>query len=449
VSPLSGRTFSVVALGCRTNHYEADAIVSMLERRGAVFLPRSSEPDIVLIFTCSVTSAADAKTRKFIRRARRSTPEAVIVACGCSAQELAPGEAAALGADVVVGNRVKGAIPDALESWFRSPGGGGFLTLRDDGLAESRRWDDLRLDGPRLGTRAFVKVQDGCSRRCSYCAVPGLRGAEASRAPDDILSEVSRVIESGCAEVVLTGIHLGGYRHGGMGLAGLIDALSYVPGLVRLRLGSLEPFAVDADLLRALTGSPVFCPHLHLPLQSGDDAVLLMMRRGYDAAGFTRAADSVRRALGDDAHLSTDLIVGFPGESDGAFERSLSLLESLGFGRVHVFPFSPRAGTEAALMEGRVEPAAVRERVSRAAALAGRLLSKYASRWLGLDDRALIEKCEGGVVSGWTTHYLRAYAKGRENFIGREILINPKSEIGGILFMDGIEPRDIHNFSHD
>jgi threonylcarbamoyladenosine tRNA methylthiotransferase MtaB len=349
----------------------------------------------------------------------------------------------------VVGNRVKGAIPDALESWFSSPGGGGVLTLRDDNLGESRRWDELRLDGPRLGTRAFVKVQDGCSRRCSYCAVPGLRGAETSRDLADVLGEVSRVVESGCAEVVLTGIHLGGYRYGGTGLAGLIDALSSVPGLVRLRLGSIEPFAVDSDLLRALAESPVFCPHLHLPLQSGDDGVLRMMRRGYDASGFVRTADSVRRALGGDVHLSTDLIVGFPGESDDAFGRSLGLLESIGFGRVHVFPFSPRAGTDAALMEERVEPSVVRERAARAASLAGRLLSKYASRWLGAEDRVLVEESGGGVASGWTTHYLRAYAKGCENFIGREILVNPKSEIGGILFMDGIEPRDTHNFSRD
>ncbi|MDR3255251.1 MAG: MiaB/RimO family radical SAM methylthiotransferase [Synergistaceae bacterium] len=449
MSAITGRTFSVVALGCRTNHYEADAVVSMLERRGALFTPYPGSPDIVFLFTCSVTSVADAKTRKLLRRARRANPSAVIVACGCSAQELDDEELSRLGVDIVVGNRMKQEIPDALEGWFEAPVRAGVLSLRADDVSENKQWDELFLDRPRIGTRAFVKVQDGCSRSCSYCAVPRLRGAQTSRAPADVREEVSRVIASGCVEVLLTGIHLGGYEFGGTNLAGLIDLVSSIPGLARLRLGSIEPFAVGGDLLRAMKESPVFCRHLHIPLQSGDDSVLRMMRRGYDSADFSRIVGSVRRTLGDDVHLSTDLIAGFPGETDEAFGRSLGLLESAGFGRVHVFPFSPRAGTDAASMERRPGQQAVRERVSRAVALSERLLSGYASRWIGRSDTALVEKSERGLASGWTTHYIRVYVKAGKNFVGREILINPKSEIRGILLTEGIEPLDIVDFSHE
>jgi threonylcarbamoyladenosine tRNA methylthiotransferase MtaB len=448
---VAGKTFSVVALGCRTNRYEAEALASMLERRGAVFSP-SGSPDIVIVLTCSITSVADSKTRKLLRRARRTYPSAVIVACGCSVQRLASGEAESLGVDILAGNRMKHEVPDALETWF-SDGGEkrkAVLELRDAGIESNTSWDDLSLDRPRTRTRAFVKIQDGCSMRCSYCIVPRVRGPETSRGAGEVFGEISGIAGSGCVEVVLTGIRLGGYRDADVGLSGLIASLSSIHGLRRLRLGSLEPFAVNVELLRAISSSPIFCPHLHLPIQSGDDGVLARMRRGYDLAGFRRTVDMVREALGDDVHISTDLIVGFPGETDAAFEMSLSAMEDIGFGKVHVFPFSPRSGTDAAMMDGRVPPRLVRERITRTAALSDRLLSRYAARWVGASDVILAEESSGRVVSGWTSHYLKACAMspGR-NFEGTEISINPKSEIRGILLGEGITSEDLTSFPNE
>ncbi|MDR1515201.1 MAG: MiaB/RimO family radical SAM methylthiotransferase [Synergistaceae bacterium] len=471
---LAGKTFSLLVLGCRTNFYEAEALASMLERRGAVHLSRPSEPaDIVIILTCSVTSIADAKTRKFIRRARRLNASAVIAACGCSVQRLASDEAAKLGADILIGSRMKGKLPDILEERFDSRerlslgrGTASFdrevIELRDMNIGENTDWDDLSLDRPRLRTRAFVKVQDGCGRRCSYCVVPFVRGAETSRPVADVIREVSGIVESGCGEVVITGVHLGAYKSGEVGLAGLIESLSAINGLRRLRMGSLEPFAVSGELLAALRESPIFCPHLHLPLQSGDDGILARMRRGYGADRFRRMLDGVRAALGDGVHISTDLIVGFPGETDEAFANSLDFLEEARFGKVHVFPFSGREGTDAARMSGGVRPDLIKERAARAAELSGRLLSRYASRSIGSPEEIFCEFSEafrrrlpqdagGGeclsVVSGWTKRYLKVYAlsPGR-NLEGREIITSPKSEIGGILLGEGITQEDIRVF---
>lgn len=471
---LAGKTFSVHVLGCRTNFYEAEALASMLEIKGASFLKESPNPaDIVIILTCSVTSIADAKTRKLIRRARRANKSAVIAACGCSVQQISPEEAAELGADILIGSRMKRALPDILEEWFaplEGPSavcrGREVIVLRDRDIGKNREWDGLSLDRPRLRVRAFVKVQDGCDRRCSYCVVPFVRGAEASRPLPDVIREVSGIVGSGCGEAVLTGVHIGAYDSGGTGLAGLIRSLSGIKGLRRLRMGSLEPFAVNSGLLCALKDSPVFCPHLHLPVQSGDDEVLARMRRGYGADWLRGMIGMVREALGDDVHISTDLIVGFPGETDGAFERSLRMLEELGFGRVHVFPFSPREGTDAAAMDGRVRPELIKERVARAVDLSGRLLSRFASRRIGMEEEIFCESSEafvprphgepretdgGGalsLVSGWTRRYLKAYTLSPgHDFEGSEIAISPKSEIGGILLGDGIAREDIRVLS--
>ncbi|MDR3332507.1 MAG: MiaB/RimO family radical SAM methylthiotransferase, partial [Synergistaceae bacterium] len=388
---VAGRTFSIIVFGCRTNHYEGEALASMLEARGALNVPaETGGADIIIAVTCSLTSAADAKARKTLRRLRRENGGAVIVLCGCYAQAAAD-DVRAMGADILAGSGLKHRIPDALEDFLST---GGFIELRRAmNGSVSASWDALSLDRPRLHTRAFVKVQDGCDRRCSYCAVPGLRGPQISRDPDEIRGETEMIVESGCREVVLTGICLGSYKYGDTTLAKLVSDISRIPGLSRLRFGSLEPYAANDDLLRAISESDVFCPHLHLPLQSGDDGVLAAMRRGYAASDFARILESVRSRLGDETHVSTDLMVGFPGESDEAFENSLTFAQNVGLGRVHVFPFSPREGTRAASMPGQVPRQVVRERTKRAIDISEGLLSSYAKRWVG---RGVSVLAEGG-----------------------------------------------------
>jgi len=380
-----------------------------------------------VVLTCAVTGPAEAKCRRAVRRLRALAPLAPVVACGCAAQ--ASAEALLLsGASAVVGNRRKAEIPDLLESLLSEEGKGegaegrtkGSLLLAPD-LASSRRWDDLVLDRPRLHLRAFLRIQEGCDRACAYCIVPLLRGPSVFRDPRAVAEEAERVAAAGCAEIVLTGVCLAG----GQGrLPAILRALAPIRGIRRLRFGSIEPFAVDEEFLRALEDLP-FCPHLHLPLQSGDDGVLARMRRGYRAVDFARTTERIRDRFGDRIHLGTDLLVGHPGEDEGAFERSLAFVRSLGFGRLHVFPFSPRAGTPAARDPDRVPTGRIRERADRALALARESLEAYAARFVGERVEVLVEEVgpegsrepEGGgrprggtvarTASGLSPHYLR------------------------------------------
>jgi len=262
---------------------------------------------------------------------------------------------------------------------------------------------------------------------------------------DDAVAEAARIIANGVCEIILTGVQLGGYESGDVTLAGLVAGISRVPGLKRLRLGSIEPFSIKEELMVALRDSETFCPHIHLPLQSGDDGVLSAMRRGYNASEFAEAVSMTRKYLGEDAHISTDLIVGFPGESEAAFERSLRLLESLALGKIHVFPYSPRAGTDSAAMK-RLPPPIVNERTDRALALAEKLLREYAASMVGRTDSILVENVRRGVSSGWSRHYLRTYMRLRDtkkNLIGNELIVCPKISIGSILLCEGVDREKI------
>jgi threonylcarbamoyladenosine tRNA methylthiotransferase MtaB len=426
----------------------------MLENCGAVFNPNEAEseysPDIIAVLTCSITSAADNKTRKILRRVRRENPSSLILACGCWAQTVSSDEAESIGVDILIGNRLKGSTLESIDRWFESKGY--FLERRAE-VSGNKLWDELSVDRPRMHTRAFIKIQDGCNRACSYCAVPSLRGAEVSRDPDKICEEIQSVIASGCAEIILTGIHLGGYSCCGTSLADLVRKISSIEGLRRLRFGSLEPFAVTDELLLALADSEVFCRHLHLPVQSGDDSILLSMRRGYTSKEFARITGMTKSILGDDAHISTDLIVGFPGESERAFSNSLSLLSDLGLGRVHVFPYSERRNTAAAVMDGAVGRGEIKERTSRAIGLSARLLSDYAKCWLNRTDSVLIESSEDGLASGWSEHYLKVYTADlkstKKDVSGNVLEVCPEREVRGILLGRGVDDRYVLSSSED
>jgi threonylcarbamoyladenosine tRNA methylthiotransferase MtaB len=447
---ISGAKFCVIISGCRVNHYEGEALASMLESRGAECVLSSNEgADIIIMVTCSLTSTADAHARKTLRRVRRENERAVIVVCGCHAQRAGAEDLRSLGANMLVGNGFKHMIPDALERFLADRS---FIEIRES-FDDSRRrgqgqksaeWDDLFLDRPRLHTRAFVKVQDGCDTRCAYCAVPNLRGSRISREPSRIIEEISSIIDSGCREVVLTGVHLGSYRSGETSLAGLVRRVSEIPGLSRLRFGSLEPFAASEDLLRALSESVVFCPHLHLPLESGDDGILRAMRRGYDSSGFARGLDAIREFLGDDVHISTDVMVGFPGEGNEAFDNSVRFLEKFSFGRVHVFPFSPREGTPAASMPDSIPRSVVRERVRTIIGVSERLLSSYAGRFVGRECRVVAENGDAKVTSGWNRHYVKVFSRvPRMDSTWTELSLVPERQVGGTLLCAGVEPEDI------
>lgn len=398
---LRKKTFSITVQGCRTNLYEADAIMRSLERHGAYHYEK--RPDFAIIVSCSITATADKKCRKLIRKLRREHPDVVILATGCYVQQLTDEQLDELGIDIAVGNRQKHLIPDLLEEYFAS-GGRPSSTYSEDIMTDDT-WDTLELDCPRLHTRAFLKVQDGCEHFCSYCIVPYVRGKSVCRDFNDAIDEAKRIVSAKCPEIVLTGVHLGLYEK----LPELVRQMGKIEGLKRIRFGSIEPMAVTDSLLDAIAETPAFCRHLHIPLQSGDDTILQKMNRGYTAADFERVVERVRNKLGEDTHISTDFMLGFPGEDEAAFARSLAFAEKMQFGKMHVFPYSPREGTVAANWE-RPDESCVNEREKKAIALANKLHTSYCARWLNKPVEILVEDITDGKVNGLTPEYVRVIA---------------------------------------
>lgn len=436
---LEGKTFSVHIQGCRTNQYEGEAIAASLEKAGAVY--SSGRADITVVVSCTVTAVADRKCRKLIRRIRRNNPDSLIIVCGCYAQRMTESEKESLGVDILVANRMKHRITELALGWFEKSEERPCITILNEGILEDGSWDDLSLDRPRLHTRAFLKVQDGCSHFCSYCIVPYVRGKPVSRNLNDALSEAERIVGSGCPEIVLTGVHLGLYED----LPLLVKKIGSIRGLKRLRFGSIEPFAVDDKLLESIAETETFCRHLHLPLQSGDDGVLASMRRGYTAQGFRQIVQKIRNKLGSEIHLSTDLMVGFPGEDGSAFQNSLKFTEEIGFGKMHVFNYSPREGTDAALMScpPREE---VRERMELALKTAESLHKEYCSSWTGKDIEILVESVKGATVTGLARNYIRVAAAYEGARAGDEITVKAGVYTNGVL-TSGIQVGSVPDIS--
>ena len=432
---LCDRTYSVHIQGCRTNQYEGEAIAALLEKAGGIH--SQDMPDITVIVSCTITAAADRKCRKLIRRLRRENPRSLIILCGCYAQRMSDAEREALGVDVLVGNRVKHMIPEIASDWLEKKEGRSSLSLFKEDIMTGGSWDELLLDRPRLHTRAFLKVQDGCSHFCSYCIVPYVRGRPVSRNVNDAVEEAERIVRSGCPEIVLTGVHLGLHED----LPVLVRRIGSIEGLKRLRFGSIEPFAVDGEFLDAIAKTETFCRHLHLPLQSGDDSVLAAMRRGYTTGGFREITDNIRDKLGNEIHLSTDLMVGFPGEDEEAFEKSIKFIKDIGFGKVHVFNYSPREGTDAALMQCPPEKD-VRKRMERALSTAETLHRDYCSRWIGKEVEILVEEKTEGIVRGLTRNYIRADTFSEKAGTGKEVRFIPERYVKGVLASGTVEGCD-------
>lgn len=411
---LNGTKIFVHVFGCRSSLCEGEYIAGALASMGASITETlSGAISGAAIVTCSVTQEAERKCRQLVRRVRRILgSDGVLAVCGCWSQGLDGESARELGIDILAGSRGKSLIPEAVINMLKT--GRSFIDLRTQDIFTPSEWEELSIDSPVMHSRAFMKIQDGCNHFCSYCIIPYMRGRPVSRPRENILAEIRRLITNGCREVVFTGIHLGIYGQDREdSLAGLIREASRIDGLSRLRLGSLEPFCLSDDLLEALSECGAFCPHLHLPLQSGDDGVLSSMRRGYSARDFVRVCESARAVLGQDLHISSDILVGFPGETEEAFRNTLDVMRTAGLGRVHVFPYSERRGTIAAAMAGQIPHDVKISRTSRAIALGRELYDEYVKRFVGREVEVLIEAGN----KGHTRHYVEAYCEGVSNEI--------------------------------
>ncbi|HPC75422.1 MAG TPA: MiaB/RimO family radical SAM methylthiotransferase [Synergistales bacterium] len=432
IEGLKGVKVRILHMGCRTNLFESEALGCAFREAGAL-TPRQGSFDAAVVVTCSVTSEADRKCRQIIRRLRREGPEALIVAAGCWAQRASPGEARELGVDCLVGNRLKHRIPAVVaEMLGQGPPSAAPRVFRADVQGELG-WEPLSLSGIRTRTRAFVKIQDGCDHRCSYCIIPDLRGRPVDRPGEDILKEVRILASSGCAEVVFTGVNLGLFgRSRGTFLGEIVRKTAEVEGIKRIRFGSIEPFCLDEPLLEILAGTSQFCPHLHVPLQSGDADILRRMNRGYTPEEFEVLIEKARSFLGEDLHWSTDIIVGFPGEGEEAFDGTLEMLQKMRVGKLHAFPFSAREGTPAGSFEKPVPPDEIRSRMDRALAVGSELLGLYSRRWVGKDVEVLVERNQEGTFAGLSRHYLRFEARGDKR-PGEIAAMTVKESIKGTL----------------
>lgn len=390
-------------LGCRVNAYETEAMAEQLRRAGYEIVPFASGADVYVINTCTVTNIADRKSRQMLHRAKEMNPEAVVVACGCYAEDAGEAIRKDPQVDLVVGNQSKSRLAELL---------GAYLEGRDGNVspavAGASSYDPLSIDTAEGRARAFLKIQDGCNQFCTYCMIPYVRGRVRSRAEEDVVSEAERLAENGYREVVLTGIHISSY---GMDLdtpgenrqtpfaseaetnerlLRLIRAVAAVPSVRRVRLGSLEPGIMTEDFVAALADIPEICPQFHLSLQSGSEAVLRRMQRRYTAADYERIVDRLRRAFSCPA-ITTDVITGFPGETEEEFEETVDFVRRVNFAKMHVFKYSRRTGTKAASMPDQIPEAVKHQRSLRLIDMDRTMRHAYASAFLGRDVEFLAE----------------------------------------------------------
>ncbi len=403
------RAAAIVNLGCKVNQSEMEAAARLLRERGAVIVDADAPADLVLVNTCTVTAVADQKSRQAVRRARRANPAAALVVTGCSVQVGPEAFATFDPAARLVDNRGKDALLDELAELMALPEGpvgplraplptlSGAESVRDiDGVVDDRSVADR--------TRAFVKVQDGCSFHCTYCIIPRARGAERSLAPDAVLADIRRAVAAGHREVVLTGINVGTYdggwsergsrgahRSAALTLPGLVRRVLAETEVERIRLSSIEPQHVDDELLATWASSPARClRHLHLPLQSGDDGVLRRMGRRYDSAGYAALVERIRGSIPGVA-IHADVIAGFPTEDEAAFERTVAFLRAIEPAGLHVFRYSARPGTPATRMSGQVDEATRRARAAVLLGLAAEARARFALARIGRDAEVLFE----------------------------------------------------------
>lgn len=396
-------------LGCKVNRYDTEAMAGQFARAGWEIVDCREDADVYVVNTCTVTARSEAQSRQAVRQFRRQHPGAVVVLCGCYPQVKGREALAATGADVVLGTRGRGEIVSLVERALRGEKPVVDLPpVADRGERRTEEYEEVPVAGQGR-TRAILKVQEGCDMRCTYCIVPAARGAARSRSPRAALEEARRLVAAGFREIVLTGIQLGAYGRDldiAGGLAWLAGEIAAIPGLWRLRLSSIEPADLTDALLDVIASRRALCPHLHLPLQSASDRVLAAMGRPYSAAEYLRLVERAREKVPGMA-LSTDVMVGFPGETEQDFSATVSLVERVAFMRLHVFPYSPRPGTAAARLPGQV-PGPVKEERARILRETGaRLAASFAGRFAGQVVEVLAEGERDGQVSGLTREYVR------------------------------------------
>ena len=402
---------AIYTLGCKVNQYETQAMEQELTRRGHEIVPFDGAADAYIVNTCSVTAVSDKKSRQMIRRCRKLNEHAVVAACGCYVQTHSD-EAAGLGLDLIAGTGDRMAFLDLLEQAAREKEP---LALLDDALRR-REFEVLPAGGMAERTRAMLKVEDGCVNFCTYCIIPYARGPVRSLPKAEAVAQTRRLREEGYRELVITGIEISGWGHdlkNGETLIDLLEAVSDAAGEMRLRLGSLEPRTITEDFCRRAARLPNLCPHFHLSMQSGCDDTLRRMNRKYDTARFYESVSLLRQYF-DRPAITTDLITGFPGETEEEFAQTLAFIERCGFAAMHIFPYSVRPGTKAAAMPDQCTAAVKEQRAARAAETAERMKQAYLRGCIGQTYPVLFEQEKGGLYVGHAPNYCQVGVWGED-----------------------------------
>ena len=396
-------------LGCKVNQYETQALEQLVTQRGHSLVPFEEAADAYVINTCTVTAVSDKKSRQVIRRARKAAPDAVIAVCGCYPQTH-PDDVEKLGVDLIAGTGDRTGFVDLLErEWSdRQP-----ITALDDAFSR-RTFEPLPAGGLEGRTRAMLKMEDGCVNFCSYCIIPYARGPIRSLPLEEAACEAKRLAGLGYRELVLTGIEISSWGHdlkNGQGLIDLVEGICAAAPGCRVRLGSLEPRTITEDFCRRAAALPNLCPHFHLSMQSGCDATLKRMNRKYDSERYYESVKLLRGHF-DRPGITTDLIVGFPGETEEEFAQTLDFVRKCAFSALHIFPYSRRSGTPAASMPGQVPRTEKEERAHRAAAVAAELRAAWLAGGIGRTAPVLFEEEKNGLWRGHAPDYTEVYAEG-------------------------------------
>ena len=403
-----GRRAAFHTLGCKVNAYETEAMEELLQTAGYDIVPFTEQADVYVVNTCSVTNMAERKSRQMLHRAKKLNPEAVVVATGCYVQVSEEEARADAAVDLVLGNNQKRQIVTALDAYFEG-------RTFDDVLAdvEKEQYEELEVSTVLEHTRAFVKVQDGCNQFCSYCIIPYARGRVRSRRMENVIAEIKRLAEAGIQEVVLTGIHLSSYGReidGESHLIELIEAIHPIDGISRIRLGSLEPRIITEEFVGRLKKLHKVCPHFHLSLQSGCEETLKRMNRHYTPEEYYEKCKLLRAAFENPA-ITTDVIVGFPGETDEEFDKTRQFLEKVHFYEMHIFRYSRRKGTRADKMENQIPEETKAQRSSVLSSLESQMTKEFRTKWTGACVKVLLEERQeiNGVsyMVGHTPEYIK------------------------------------------
>ena len=403
--------YKIYTLGCKVNEYESEVMASILDNHG---YKKSDKPDVVIVNTCTVTNTADSKSRKLIRKVRREYPNAIVIAAGCMIQNKKDKN---INADILIGNKHKSEIITYLNEYKREK-------IYDVEEMNNADFENMKLNNFDL-TRAYIKIQDGCDNYCAFCIIPYVRGHVRCKKKSDVLSEAKDLVKNGHKEIVLTGIHTGNYHDGNYDFADLLTDLVKIDGLKRLRISSVEITELNDKVLNIIKNSNILVDHMHIPLQSGSDRILKIMNRKYDKNYFINKIKKIRE-IRPDISITTDVIVGFPSETDEEFLETVDTIKKINFSKLHVFPYSDRTGTVASKMKDKVNGIIKKERTKKLIDLSKELEKNYMNNFIEKEMTFIPEVYDNGYLIGHTGNYLLIKSKGHAKDIGKEIKVKLK-----------------------